>query len=61
LVLRLFAATTRKETVKGVQLACPIEQQWLEIEQFTSVDVPDTHPIFHEAPRAVSKHMAIQS
>jgi hypothetical protein len=28
LVLRLFAATTRKEIVKGVQLAGPIEQQW---------------------------------
>ena len=61
MVLRLFAATTIKEIVKGVQIAGPIEQQWFEIEQFTFVDVPDAHPIFHEAPRAVSKHMAIQS
>jgi hypothetical protein len=50
-----------KETVKGVQLVCPIEQQWLEIEQFISVDVPDAHPIFHEEPTAVSKHMDMPS
>jgi hypothetical protein len=50
-----------KEIVKGVQLVCPIEQQWLEIEQFISVDVPDAYPVFHEAPTAVSKHMDMPS
>jgi hypothetical protein len=45
--------------VKDVQIACPIEQQWLNIEQFTSVDAFDAHPIFHEAPTAVSKHTGL--
>jgi hypothetical protein len=50
-----------KETVKDGQIACPIEQQWLEIKQFTSVDAFDAHLIIHEAQQRFQSTWAFHS